>query len=440
MLLIDLAGIAAGTLGVLVSPAPSHRHWLLFALFTAVALAHMAATRPAEERRRAARLDRGKVEFVDQTSMWFGAAALVLPTTLATALVLVVRTHRYFIARKPPGLWISTTATIVLAVVGVGVTRDLLGGAAWLTATPPADSAGGAHAVLVMLAAVVVYFLAEAVPIGVYRGLRWGRWRLADTIGTWEDNKLLGHTLLLAMATALVAAVAPLGLLGMLAVAVRETRTVGRITALEVERERLRIDALTDPLTGLPNRRGFTPLATAAVEVDRASGRPTSMLMLDLDHFKGWNTRLGHPGADRVLQAVASVLRRQTRHGDLLARMGGEEMAVLLPGTGAGAATEVAERIRRAVESLDTEITKPAGGAPVRLGRHGVPACTASIGVATAPPSAPRASALAALERLSDSALELAKRRGRNQVVAVRTPSAGSAPREQAAPPGPPGR
>ncbi|MEU3628750.1 hypothetical protein BS329_15670 [Amycolatopsis coloradensis] len=416
VVVIDLAGLAAIAYGWLASRAPQQHHWILFALFVGAALTHMALTRPSEERRRDARLVRGKVEFVDQTSLWFASAALVLPTTLALGLVVIVRTRRYFVARKPLGLWTSSTATVVLAVVGVGIARDLVDARTWLSHTITFDTAAGGRAVIVMTVAVAVYFLSEAVPIGIYRGIRWRKWRLADMIGTWEDNKLLLHTLALGMAAALVAVALPLGLLVILAIAVRDTRNIGRIAALETEGEQHRTDALTDPLTGLPNRRGFTALASAAVEIDHANGRPTAMLMLDLDYFKRWNTLLGHPGGDKVLTALAAVLRRETRVGDLLARMGGEEMAVVLPGTNWTTAIDVAERIRAAVQNLDTEIIKPAGGALIRLGHNGIPRCTISIGIAASPE---QGATLTELETYSDQALEAAKTNGRNQVVAL---------------------
>ncbi|ATY17087.1 GGDEF domain-containing protein (plasmid) [Amycolatopsis sp. AA4] len=429
VLLIDLAGLAAVAWAVLRSGTPQLHHWLLFALITAAALAHMALTRPSEERRRAVRQERRLVEFVDQNGIWSSAAALVLPAPMAIALVLIVRSRRFFVARKPLGLWTSTTATVVLAVVGASTVRDLIDAPTWLSGAAVTFDAGtGLRALALMSAAVAVYFLAEAVPIGIYRGIRWGKWRLADTIGSRDDNKLILHTLLLGMAVALVAVALPApALAGMLAVAVYDTRSIGRIAALETESKKHRTDALTDARTGLLNRRGFDALAAAAVDLDHANGQPTTMLMLDIDRFKWWNSRIGHPGGDKVLEAVATVLRTETRAGDILARTGGEEMAVVLPGTEWTKAVDIAERIRRSVEKLETKVVNPAGGDTIRLGHDGLPRCTISIGVATSPE---QGTDIAALERYSDQALEVAKQNGRNQVVALAmlVPRAGEGP------------
>ena len=411
ILAIDLAALAATVAGSLLSPAPSGRDWALLLLFTGCALVHVALTRLAEERRRGRRLQRGAVEFVDQSSIWFCGAALVLPVILVVPLVVIVRAARYRIARKPPALWIATSGTVLLSVHGVALVRHLMGG--FLDDPAPVLPAAGLHTAAVLLASIAVYFVAQAVPIAVYRGVRFRDWRPVTLLGTPGDNWLIVHTLLLAGCAAVVAAVAPAGLFGVLAVAVRETLNVGRIAALESERDQLAADALTDSLTTLPNRRGFELVAAAALEVDRSGGHPTAVLMLDIDHFKEWNTRLGHFGGDQVLRAVAERLRRCVRRGDIVSRWGGEELAVVLPGAAAAEAVDIAERIRVAVRELDTEISTPAGGKSVRVGRGGLPPCTISIGVAVSPD---HGLTLADLQDVADQALRAAKVAGRDRV------------------------
>ncbi|MFC7615631.1 GGDEF domain-containing protein [Actinokineospora soli] len=406
ILAIDLAALGATVAGSLLSRAPSGRDWALLALFTGCALVHVALTRLAEERRRGRRLQRGAVEFVDQSSIWFCGAALVLPVTLVVPLVVVVRAARYRIARKPPALWIATSCTVLLSVEGVGLVRHVMGGF-------PDDGATGFHTAAVLVAAIAVYFVAQAVPIALYRGVRFRDWRLVTLLGTAGDNWLIVHTLLLAAGAAVIAAVALAALVGVLAVAVRETLNVGKIAALEAEREQLTADALTDSLTALPNRRGFELVAGTALEVDRSGGHPTAVLMLDIDHFKDWNTRLGHFGGDQVLRAVAERLRGCVRRGDIVSRWGGEELAVVLPGTTADEAADIAERIRKAVRDLDTEISTPAGGKSVRVGRGGLPPCTISIGVAVSPD---HGVTLADLQDVADQALRAAKWAGRDRV------------------------
>jgi diguanylate cyclase (GGDEF)-like protein len=157
-----------------------------------------------------------------------------------------------------------------------------------------------------------------------------------------------------------------------------------------------------DPLTGLLNRRRFFELAADEVARARRHGRPCSVFMIDLDHFKRINDTYGHSAGDAMLRAVARRLLETVREIDFVARMGGEELAVLLPETGAPTALAVAERVRQALASLAI----PHEGGVIRV--------TASIGVA-----AWRETELdveAALHR-ADAALYRVKTRGRNGVA-----------------------
>lgn len=170
---------------------------------------------------------------------------------------------------------------------------------------------------------------------------------------------------------------------------------------------RLESLASTDPLTGIANRRAFD--VNLAREMRRGARRrtPVSLLMFDLDHFKGFNDRFGHPAGDRCLAAVAGVLHEaQRRPSDLAARFGGEEFVLLLPETGADGAWQVADALRRRIASLAIE--HPASA-------HGV--VTASVGIATAVPAVGESPT--GLVRAVDGALYAAKSRGRNCCVAA---------------------
>ena len=161
--------------------------------------------------------------------------------------------------------------------------------------------------------------------------------------------------------------------------------------------------ASTDALTGLPNRRQFD--ATLNKEWYRAlrDGTPLGLLMIDVDHFKSLNDRFGHPVGDTFLARVGRVIRDNVRRaGDLASRYGGEEFAVILPGTVSGGALEIAEVIRRAVAATDTR-SLVAGGSPISV----------SIGVAAMVPMA--GGGAAALINSADAALFQAKRLGRNR-------------------------
>jgi len=163
---------------------------------------------------------------------------------------------------------------------------------------------------------------------------------------------------------------------------------------------RARVDAVTDGLTGLYNQRYFKQRLSEEAERAREQGRPLSLLFCDLDHFKGYNDRLGHVAGDKALRAVAGVVLRSIRQVDLAARYGGEELTVILLDTPGDAAVEVAERIREGVAALDL------GGQD-----HGI---TVSIGTAAFPDDA---TLMEELVDKADWAMYLAKREGRDRVV-----------------------
>ncbi|GLZ59074.1 MULTISPECIES: GGDEF domain-containing protein [Micromonospora] len=134
-----------------------------------------------------------------------------------------------------------------------------------------------------------------------------------------------------------------------------------RIDHEEMRREAARFEgeALTDPLTGLPNRRRLERYITAVV----TRGERVVIGVCDLDGFKAVNTRHGHHSGDLVLQRIAGVINRVMRRGDFVARYGGDEFVVVLPDTGMAEAAEVARRIEAAVRLEDWESLVP--GTPV---------------------------------------------------------------------------
>ena len=158
--------------------------------------------------------------------------------------------------------------------------------------------------------------------------------------------------------------------------------------------------AITDPLTGLYNRRQFFVLGERGMELAlRYPSRRLSAFLLDIDHFKQVNDSYGHATGDRVLVEVARVLRQELRKIDLFARVGGEEFAGLLPESGLDGARQTAERLRVRFESLSSP---------------SIPRFTVSLGVAEVGPDCPDLDTL--LEQC-DQALYEAKGRGRNQVA-----------------------
>lgn len=162
--------------------------------------------------------------------------------------------------------------------------------------------------------------------------------------------------------------------------------------------ERLAEEAREDALTGLLNRRGFDERASVEVALAGRNATPLAVVSFDIDRFKLVNDEWGHEAGDRVLARLGEVFRAESRTGDLVARMGGEEFVVLLIDASLETATEYAERVRAAF----------AAGSP-----QGLPRATLSAGVASAVAPA----GLEPLIARADSLLYAAKRAGRDRVV-----------------------
>ncbi|WP_321930227.1 diguanylate cyclase [Paraburkholderia guartelaensis] len=176
----------------------------------------------------------------------------------------------------------------------------------------------------------------------------------------------------------------------------------------ELLRANLELRRLThsDGLTGLSNRRYLDEFLNAEWKRAERERTEVSLLMIDVDYFKPYNDTYGHVAGDNVLRSVATTIRREIRQPrDLVARFGGEEFAVVLPGTGSAGARLLAEKMRRDVAAL----ALPHVGSAVS--EH----LTISIGVATLTP-APGLAETALIEE-ADAALYRAKRDGRNRVA-----------------------
>ncbi len=178
----------------------------------------------------------------------------------------------------------------------------------------------------------------------------------------------------------------------------------GAISKIRLEEEvrSLRIASAMDHLTGVHNRRFLEE--QLAIEFQRASrfGQPLAVAMLDLDHFKQLNDAMGHAYGDKVLRAIADLIRQQLRSVDIIARYGGDEFVLVLPGTGAAGAINTAEKIRAHVSGA---------GEQVGLLSDLEQACSLSVGVCVYPEMANSADDLL---RRADQALLRAKNSGRN--------------------------
>jgi diguanylate cyclase (GGDEF)-like protein len=167
----------------------------------------------------------------------------------------------------------------------------------------------------------------------------------------------------------------------------------------------LHAQAYRDALTGLPNRRAFSERASQLLADPDARSQAHSLMLVDLDHFKSINDRGGHPLGDEVLIATGLCLQREAPAAAQVARLGGEEFAVLCPGLAGEAALALADRLCRAIAAQSFSLQ----GEPLRV--------TASIGLALQPAGSTRG--LAAWMKAADQAMYRAKAEGRNRVAAA---------------------
>jgi diguanylate cyclase (GGDEF)-like protein len=170
---------------------------------------------------------------------------------------------------------------------------------------------------------------------------------------------------------------------------------------LEEAQNRLKTDAMMDPLTGQLNRRGLQDAVHSCLAYLARHEKPAAILMIDLDHFKQINDHYGHETGDLVLVKVAHELKTTLRQSDVLARLGGEEFLVFLPMTDAGMAAHTAERLRQCVANMRW--------AHMLNGNYRQ---TVSIGVSLIGPNYDFTQQLKA----ADQALYVAKEQGRNRV------------------------
>jgi diguanylate cyclase (GGDEF)-like protein len=181
-----------------------------------------------------------------------------------------------------------------------------------------------------------------------------------------------------------------------------EDKVTERTTALQAANKQLEALSRTDPLTGLANRRHFDDILVANWRHAATTGTAIAVAMTDIDHFKRYNDTYGHPAGDACLRQVSAALAATIRQDtDLVCRYGGEEFAIIFPGTDETSAAAVAERARRAVAELTPPRAHPG-------------AVTLSVGIAATVPTIDRSAVT--LVHAADAALYKAKQHGRNQV------------------------
>ncbi|MFG1929015.1 diguanylate cyclase [Cryptosporangium sp. NPDC048952] len=400
-----------------LGPLDAVGNGLLIAAFVAAAAGFFAALQPGNR----------------STRLWMGAD-LVLAVAGVTALV-----GRLAATAETPAMAVSTRTTmLVYAISGIATVVLLV----------PLIARIGRHASPALRLVCAAYLVNAVVNVALLRAVLTGRayhegsWlsvgyqlgmvlltlaglmaarRIEDTLIPLpaRDDRTMPLSIAAAAAAVagltmtglkfdknhfpqLIAALVLVGLLLRLWLVMRErTLLAEQLAEALADQQHL---AVTDPLTGLANRRYFENALTVELARARRHDRSVSLVILDLDHFKTINDVHGHPAGDAVLTQVASLLQECTRGSDVVARFGGEEFVWLLPDTTEDGAAIMAERLNTTLAAHPLALP---GGALLRV--------TASIGIAAGLLDGP------ALLSAADQALYRAKATGRNRVVRAST-------------------
>lgn len=321
-------------------------------------------------------------------------------------------------------------ATCLLAVIGLHnrpelVDRDwpiniliAVGATAIILIVPLRPETLDTQAPAVMVAVLAIYlFMPNRIPWMVLQSgyLSVGFLAAASIFGALPSGTLITHALLLAFVNTvgLITAMRLARLRreqfeGLLEERETNDRLHSEIAARQHLERRLTELARTDDLTGLNNRRRLLELAEQSLRLTRREGLPMSVCIVDLDHFKAVNDRLGHGSGDIALATVAQCCLDALRESDIIGRFGGEEFVIVLPRSGLDEAAETAERLRRRVAALPL---------PQLVAELTV---TVTVGVAEVLPT--EHTIEGAMDR-ADEALYRGKRTGRNRVVRA-TPAA----------------
>ncbi len=248
--------------------------------------------------------------------------------------------------------------------------------------------------------------IAATIMAGTTDGLVWGGISVSTIAGIYVLNRVLGIDFTLLPSTSMDRMIDLIAITSVTGTAIwlNEKAKARAMNQLESAQALLNHLAMVDPLTNVFNRRYFFDRAKIELEIARLQESRTSILLLDIDHFKKINDSYGHNVGDQILTGLVALCQENLREMDTLARLGGEEFVILLPETDLAEARHIAERLRRTLEH--TPIKTDSGPQNV----------TVSIGVMSHPTS----DADLPVDKLvqqADQAMYLAKRSGRNRVV-----------------------
>ncbi|WP_112237549.1 GGDEF domain-containing protein [Kribbella monticola] len=370
--------------------------WAAFAVLAVASVLHLESARGIERRREMAA---NTSPYTNLKSLWVFAGLLLLPLSLVVALVVVsysyswIRVYGRTIAHRK----IFSASTFVLASAGASAVLRA-GGLLFEPRVPT-----GLWSLTVVVAAMITWWLVNfALVIGAIL-LSAPDASARGALGDLSDQLVV---------------VAGLGLgvaVGALQASYPWVVPILMVTVLALHRDLLlpqfQRAAGTDVKTGLATPSYWANAVPAELARAESLRSTVGLLMLDLDRFKEINDTYGHPAGDRALRAVGESVRAEVRQGDLVARVGGDELAVLLPGASEGEVLEVAERIRERLTTLTVSVDTATDATATITG---VPA---SFGAAVYPDVA---GTMDQLVMAADNALLTAKRAGRNKIVSAR--------------------
>jgi diguanylate cyclase (GGDEF)-like protein len=364
---------------------------LRFGTLAVLSVIYLEISRRVEHRRR---LFAEGSSYIDVSSVWVFAGAIVLPTVLAVVIAIVIYTHLWLrswrhVDSRRMYRSVYTGATIVLSC---------LAASSMISHLDPAVSqvASSLTSVLALLTGLLAFRVVNAALIASAFVVSTGSTKASVLLGTRSDNVFEFSTLLLGAVTAVALDRVPW-------FAVMVLPAVFLLQYHALLRDLVQA-ATVDAKTELLNAAAWRQLAQR--ELTRAGRQhiSTAVLVIDMDRFKQINDTYGHLAGDTALKSVAEALADELREYDAVGRFGGEEFVALLPAADDAMAGQVAERLRRRIEL--TEIAVAGRDGPRRL--H----VTASVGVASGPGGAE----LDDLLHAADKALYVAKREGRNAV------------------------
>ncbi|MGC4944544.1 diguanylate cyclase [Kribbella sp. DT2] len=370
--------------------------WTAFAVLAVASTLHLESARGIERRREMAA---NTSPHTNLKCLWFFASLLLLPLSLVIPLIVLSYLYSWFrvFGRTIAHRKIFSNSTCILASAAAAAV--LRGGGLLTEPRVPTDF----WSLLVVLSAAATWWLVNyALVVGAIL-ISSPEAKAKDALGE------LSHQLVICAGLGLGIAIAALQSSYPWVVPVL------MVTVLALHRDLLlpqyQRAAGVDVKTGLATPSYWAnavPLELARAESLRSR---VGLLMLDLDKFKEINDTYGHPAGDRALRAVGESVRAEVRQGDLVARVGGDELAVLLPGASEVEVLEVAERIRDRLSALTVSVETVSNRTAII---SGVPA---SFGAAVYPDVA---GTMDQLILAADNALLTAKRGGRNQIVSAR--------------------